>query len=280
MKISESLKKNLENSKTPRLDLEILLREVLQKPRSFLFANPDHELSKEEEDFFQELYLRRRKGEPIAYILGKKEFWSREFAVNNKVLIPRPETELLIEIILQDFKKEKANIADLGTGSGVIALTLACERPSWNVVATDICADALQVASYNAMQIGVQNIEFYRGSWCEALPKRKFDLIVSNPPYGQKSNPILQQEDVRFEPQDAVTPGEDGLIAFRQIVEQAKDKLNEGGLLLFEFGYDQSEQIQVLLCEHGYQDITVHKDLAGIDRAIKGAMPFISDFLG
>lgn len=268
MRISEILTtKQLAYTTTSRLDLELLLEIALHKPRSFLYANPECELTLEQEENFEYLYQRRLRGEPIAYILGKKEFWSLEFAVNEKVLIPRPETELLVEIILRELKQEVAVVADLGTGSGAIALVLATERPNWKIIAADVSEDALQVASYNAMQLKVQNVEFYRGNWCAALPDIKFDLIVSNPPYIDKNDPHLEHGDVRFEPKIALTSG-NGLRDIREIVVQAKGKLKVGGLLVLEHGHDQSEAVQELLQQNDYHQITPYKDLADIYRAV------------
>jgi len=268
MRIAEILKtKTLANSTTPRLDLELLLEVILHKPRSFLYANPEYALTSEQKEKFEALYRRRLHGEPLAYILGKKEFWSLELAVNNKVLIPRSETELLVEIILSNLNREVANIADLGTGSGAIALALAYERPKWNIVATDISEDALQVARYNAMQLQISNVEFCRGDWCEILPNKKFDVIVSNPPYVEKNDLHLQQGDVRFEPKIALEAC-DGFDAIKTVIMQAKNRLTSDGLLVLEHGYDQSSAVQELLLQNGYQKITPHKDLAGIYRAV------------
>src|SRR3990170_996451 len=268
MRIAEILKtKTLANSTTPRLDLELLLEVILHKPRSFLYANPEYALTSEQKEKFEALYRRRLHGEPLAYILGKKEFWSLELAVNNKVLIPRSETELLVEIILSNLNREVANIADLGTGSGAIALALAYERPKWNIVATDISEDALQVARYNAMQLQISNVEFCRGDWCEILSNKKFDVIVSNPPYVEKNDLHLQQGDVRFEPKIALEAC-DGFDAIKTVTMQAKNRLTSDGLLVLEHGYDQSSAVQELLLQNGYQKITPHKDLAGIYRAV------------
>ena len=268
MRIAEILKtKTLANSTTPRLDLELLLEVILHKPRSFLYANPEYALTSEQKEKFEALYRRRLHGEPLAYILGKKEFWSLELAVNNKVLIPRSETELLVEIVLSNLNREVANIADLGTGSGAIALALAYERPKWNIVATDISEDALQVARYNAMQLQISNVEFCRGDWCEILSNKKFDVIVSNPPYVEKNDLHLQQGDVRFEPKIALEAC-DGFDAIKTVIMQAKNRLTSDGLLVLEHGYDQSSAVQELLLQNGYQKITPHKDLAGIYRAV------------
>ncbi|MBU0744746.1 MAG: peptide chain release factor N(5)-glutamine methyltransferase [Gammaproteobacteria bacterium] len=267
-RVTEILKtKEIPDSSTPRLDLELLLAEALHEPRSFLYANSEYELDAEQEKIFQALYQRRLQGEPIAYILGKREFWSLELMVNNKVLIPRPETELLVEIILDKLRYERADVADLGSGSGAIALALAHERPLWDVVSVDISADALWVARQNAMKLQIQNIEFCCGDWCNGLPDKLFDAIVSNPPYIAKHDPHLQEGDVRHEPFIALESG-DGLDAIRKIIVQAKDKLKVGGLLVLEHGHDQSDDVQKLLQKGGYKEIIPYKDFAGIYRAV------------
>ena len=212
------------------------------------------------------MYEKRLAGEPIAYILGKKEFWSLEFTIDEKVLIPRPETELLVEIILQ-IDSSCINIADLGTGSGAIAIALAKERPNWQITATDISEEALEVARSNAQKLEIQNIEFYCGDWGEALPDKKYDVIVSNPPYIDKNDPHLKQGDVKFEPKIALESG-DGLSSIRKIIAQAKSRLKTNGLLVLEHGHDQSKAIQHLLQKYNYKDIVPHKDLANIYRAI------------
>jgi len=194
--------------------------------------------------------------------------------VNKKVLIPRPETEMLVEIILQ-LDCANANIADLGTGSGAIAIALAKERPNWHVVATDISQDALEVASHNASRLKIQNIEFHCGNWCDALPDKKFDAIISNPPYIAKNNFHLQQGDVRFEPRIALEAG-DGLDAIRKIIIQAKNRLKAGGVLALEHGYDQSDIVQKLLHQNNYQKITPYKDLANIYRVVIAKIPACS----
>ncbi|CAL7963500.1 Release factor glutamine methyltransferase [Gammaproteobacteria bacterium] len=268
MSIAELLAtKFLANSTTSRIDVELLLTFVLNQPRSFLYAHSEYELTKEQEKKFSGLLSRRKSGEPIAYILGKKEFWSLELTVNQSVLIPRPETELLVEIALNKLDHEVAVIADMGTGSGAIALALAAACPKWIVVATDISTDALNLARYNARQLQLNNIDFYCGDWCMALPSKKFDLIISNPPYIAQDDPHLQQGDVRFEPKIALEAG-DGLVALKKIIIQAKEHLTMGGLLMLEHGYDQSEQVQKLLRQNKYQAITPYQDLAGIYRIV------------
>ena len=260
--------KNLPHSSTTRLDLELLLMEVLRCQRAFLYANPEYVLSREAEERFNSFYTRRLRGEPIAYILGRKEFWSLEFMVTPAVLVPRSETELLVELTLEKITNQRANVADLGTGSGAIAISLAKERPLWNMSATDISADALQVASHNAMRLDVRNISFFCGAWCEAIAQCKFDAIVSNPPYISKHDKHWQQKELCFEPKLALVSGDDGLEALYEIITTAKNCLKYGGWLILEHGHDQKEEVELILKRAGYGEITSHNDLAGISRVV------------
>lgn len=272
MNINELVKnKPLRDSPTPRLDIELLLAFILNKPRAFLYSHPDYELTPKQKEDFDLLYNRRLMGEPIAYITGKKEFWSHELKVNKDVLIPRPETELLVEIALDRIQNESASIADLGTGSGAIAIALAHARPKWKVIATDINKDALKIAQYNAKELQLKNIEFCLGDWCSILGDKKLDAIISNPPYIAKNDPHLTLGDVRFEPKTALVSG-DGYDDIQKIILQAKKKLKPGGLLILEHGYDQSKTVQSLLLQHGYKEITPHQDLAGIFRAVSAIL--------
>lgn len=253
-------------STTSLLDLELLLAAALGQPRTFLYTHREYELSPEQEEKFQAWYQRRLHGEPIAYLLGKKEFWSLELAINKHVLIPRPATETLVEVVLQVSSEVVLEVADLGTGSGAIALALARERPKWNVVATDISARAIQMASHNAKQLQIPNVKFYSGDWCRALPRQELDVITSNPPYVAKSDPHLQAGDVSFEPRLALESGSDGLADIRAIIMQAKTKLRACGLLALEHGYDQKDAVQKLLKDNDYQEISSYQDLQGIYR--------------
>ncbi len=250
-----------------RFDVELLLMAVLGCQRSFLYANVDYELTSGEQEKFDFFYNRRCQGEPAAYILGKKEFWSLEFTVNSKVLIPRPETELLVEIALAKVNSDEARIADLGTGSGAIALSLAREHPRWSLMATDISVDALQIASHNAMQLGVTNVEFHHGYWCQALGEEKFSAIISNPPYVARDDHHWQHKELHFEPKLALVAG-DGLDAFREIVAGASSHLQVGGWLILEHGYDQRRTVVSLLELAGYQEITTYTDFADNERAV------------
>ena len=257
----------LPNSTTPRLDLEILISFVLNKPRAFLYSHPEAILTQEQKNELTKLIKRRQTGEPIAYITGTKEFWSLELTVNNSVLIPRPETERLVGLALEKITAKTAVAADLGTGSGAIALALAKEKPSWQIIATDFNQPTLNTAKYNAKKLQLNNIKFYTGNWCEALPNIEFDLIISNPPYITPGDPHLLQEDIRFEPQRALV-STNGLLDLTQIINQAKNKLKPGGWLILEHGYDQSQAVQDLLHHHQYKNIMPYKDMAHINRVV------------
>lgn len=268
MNIAELLTtKTFHNSTTSRLDTELLLAFSLNQSREFLYTYPKHELTTEQKKKFDLLYQRRLKGEPIAYILGKKEFWTFELTVNKNVLIPRPETELLVEVALNNLSNKTATVADLGTGSGAIAIALAWERPQWNIIATDISKAALKLARDNAMRLQLTNIEFHCGDWFQALPKKKLNMIISNPPYIANNDPHLQKNEMKFEPKIALVAG-DGLTELQKIIIQAKEHLKKSGLLILEHGYNQSKKVQNVLQQNKYQKITRHKDLAGIYRVI------------
>lgn len=255
----------LPNSTTPRLDLEILISFVLGKPRAFLYSHPETLLTQEQRNKLEKLIKRRQTGEPIAYITGIKEFWSLELIVNQSVLIPRPETEMLVELALEKITSKVAVVADLGTGSGAIALALAKEKPDWQIIATDFSQLALDTAEHNAKKLQLSNVKFYLGDWCEALPGLKFDLIISNPPYITPDDPHLLQEDIKFEPQNALI-SDNGLKDLTQIIIQAKNKLKPGGWLMLEHGHDQSQAVQDLLCQQQYKNIMPYKDMAHINR--------------
>jgi len=257
----------LPNSTTPRLDLEILISFVLNKPRTFLYSHPEALLTQTQKNKLEELIKRRQTGEPIAYITGTKEFWSLKLTVDKNVLIPRPETELLVELALEKVISKTAIIADLGTGSGAIALALAKEKPDWQIVATDFSRLALDTAQHNAKKLHLNNVKFYLGDWCAALPSTEFDLIISNPPYITQDDPHLSQEDLRFEPQSALVSA-NGLLDLKRIISQAKHKLKPGSWLMLEHGHDQSQAVQDLLHQHHYKNITPYKDMAHINRVV------------
>lgn len=254
---------------TARLDAEVLLAFALGRPRSHLHAWPERGLDPDAWSRFRGLVERRYAGEPIAYITGRREFWSLDLAVTRDTLIPRPETELLVELALQTMTEGRpVRVADIGTGTGAIALAIAGERPQSTVVATDISAAALQVARGNALRLGIRNVEFREGNLCAPLREEIFDIIVSNPPYVENDDPHLARGDVRFEPISALAAGPGGLDVINRLASCARDHLAEGGWLLMEHGYDQAQEIRRLLSRYGYTEITSRRDGAGHERTI------------
>ena len=224
-------------------------------------------LTDDQQHRLKKLLAQRCQGEPIAYLTGTREFWSLEFNVSPATLIPRPETELLVEKALAFIPRDAEwTIADLGTGCGAIALALAKERPRCRLIATDISPAALEVARTNAAKFGLTNIEFREGSWFEPLNDMQLDMIVSNPPYVRANDPHLEQGDVRFEPEQALAAGPEGLDAIRQIALSAREHLNPAAWLLFEHGWDQAAAIGQLLHSLGYRNIVCYPDLGGRDR--------------
>jgi release factor glutamine methyltransferase len=220
---------------------------------------------------YEALLTRRAQGEPLAYLVGRWEFWSLELAVGPAVLIPRPETELLVELALARIPPEAPwAVADLGTGSGAIALAVATERPACRVTATDLCPAALAVAQANARRLGLADVEFLAGDWCAPLEKRRFHLVLSNPPYVATGDPHLGAGDLRFEPRLALTPGPDGLAAIRLIAPAARGHLYPAGELLLEHGYDQGAAIRRLLADLGYVAVETVTDLEGRERVTLG----------
>jgi len=263
-------------SPSPALDAEVLLMHILKRGRAFLRAWPETRLTQDQTDAYEALVVARETGRPVAYLTGCREFWSREFLVTPDVLIPRPETEVLIERILTlRSQLGSAALLDLATGSGAIAVTLAAEWPEATIYASDVSAAALAVARRNAEHHGViDRIRFLSSAWFDRIPPDlRFDLIVSNPPYIAASDPHLQQGDVRFEPRLALTAGEDGYQAFRIIAAQAGDRLAPGGRLLLEHGFDQADGVRALLARHGFITIIHHQDLQGQVRATEAIRP-------
>lgn len=262
------------HSDSAALDAEVLLCHVLNKPRTYLRTWPEQTLTPTQLNVFHELIQQRRSGKPIAYLTGKREFWSREFTVTPDVLIPRPDTECLIELSLMLIPSDSAcNIADLGTGSGIIAITLAAERPHTQVLACDLSPTALAVARSNAAQHQLNNVRFYQSNWFAELPKQPFRLIVSNPPYIAEDDPHLQQGDVRFEPGSALIAAERGLSDIKTIAEQARSWLEPDGHLLIEHGYDQEEAVQAIFKGLGYVNVETYRDLSGQPRVSYGQLP-------
>jgi release factor glutamine methyltransferase len=258
-------------SESAQLDAEILLCLAIDKPRSFLRAWPDNELTLYQERLFNQYLDERLLGNPIAYITGYKEFWSRDFKVTPEVLIPRPDTELIIELCLNLIPKNtNTNILDLGTGSGIIGITLAAERPNAQVVACDFSASALQIAQFNALSHHTSNIAFYQSDWFTHIPNQQFDIIVSNPPYIAKDDAHLTQGDLRFEPSSALSADENGLSDIKIIINNAQHYLVPKGHLLIEHGYNQQEAVQDIFRDFNYYNINTHIDLSGQPRVTCG----------
>ena len=252
------------------LESEILLCHVLAESRSWMYANPEQEIAQDKADEYRHLIQRRQRGEPIAYITGEREFWSLALTVNKDVLIPRPETELLVEVALNHIPPN-ANwrIADLGTGSGAIALAIASERPDCEIHATDISSRALVVARDNARRLGLEQVRFHEGTWLAPL-EGAFQCILSNPPYISSTDRHMKAGDCRFEPDIALTPGFDGLSSIRHIATASLPRLINGGMLAFEHGFDQGLQSKQLLIDLGYRQVETMTDLAGMERVTAG----------
>ena len=256
---------------SPDLDAELLLAHALGVPRARLRSHPERIPDAGAAARFGELIERRAAGEPVAYLLGRKHFWTLELTVNAAVLVPRPETELLVERALALRPHSVARVADLGTGSGAIALALASERPHWRITATDVSAQALAVARANAAALGLGRLQFVSGSWFGALRGRTFDLVVSNPPYVGEDDPAL--EVLSHEPRLALTPGADPLACLREIIRTAPDHLARGGWLLLEHGADQASAVTGELVARGFATVRSHRDLAGHERMTEGQWP-------
>jgi release factor glutamine methyltransferase len=254
-----------------RVEAEMLLLHLLDKPRSWLFAHADDVLEMDVQTAYQALLDRRASGEPVAYITGRRGFWSLDLEVTPATLIPRTETERLVELALQRLPGDEVRtVADLGTGSGAIALAIASERPQAHVLATDASSAALEVAQRNAQRLGIANIRFAHGDWLAPLGGQRFDLIVSNPPYIEGDDPHLVRGDLRFEPASALAAGADGLDDIRRIVRDVRGHLQAGGWLLFEHGWNQGDAVRQLLETAGYDEIFTAQDLEQRDRVSGG----------
>lgn len=261
---------------TAALEAEVLLTSLLGVDRSWLFANSERPLRPVEVRSYRKLVARRAGGEPVAYLTGSREFWSLPLQVTPDVLIPRPETELLVETALDFIPPAAAwRIADLGTGSGAVAVVIANERPACEVHATDSSAAALAVAALNVDRLAPGRVALHRGSWLEPLHGR-FRVIVSNPPYVAEEDPHLGEGDCRFEPRAALTPGPDGMAAIRQIAAESLPRLEPGGLLAFEHGFDQGEASRSLLRSLGYVDVSTRRDLEERERVTSGQCRAVS----
>ncbi|MDH3863145.1 MAG: peptide chain release factor N(5)-glutamine methyltransferase [Gammaproteobacteria bacterium] len=252
-------------SDSPRLDAELLLARVIDVPRSYLFAHPEEPLDAHTVDRFRAVLDRRLAGEPMAYITGIREFWSLELMVTPATLVPRPETELLVDLALREIpRRADWGILDLGTGSGAIAIAIAKERPLSRVTATDVSAEALEVARQNARQLEIPNIEFLSGDWTGPVQGRTFNVVVSNPPYVRSDDEALDA--LHCEPRSALSAGEDGLDAIRILARDCRALLEPGGVLLIEHGAEQRDGVAAALREHDWSDVTCHTDYAGLPR--------------
>lgn len=253
-----------------QLEARLLLSLTLNKSMSWLYAWPEKRLDENQQHKFRELVSKRLRGIPIAYLTGEREFWSLPLKVTPDTLIPRPETELLVELALA-MGATNCHCLDLGTGSGAIAIALATEHPYWQILATDQSLKALNIAQENANTFNANNIEWQHGSWFAAIPEnRQFDLIISNPPYIEENDHHLKEGDVRFEPSSALVAGKNGLDDIKIIIETASDYLKNQGVLMLEHGYQQAPAIQALFAENGFSGISTKKDLADQDRVTLG----------
>jgi release factor glutamine methyltransferase len=260
----------LPDSPTPRLDAELLLAHALGKSRSYLHTWPERELEAEPLERYQAMLARRQAGEPVAYILGQQGFWSLELEVAAHTLIPRPDTELLVETVLALLPATPAALLDLGTGTGAIALALASERPAWRLTGVDRVAEAVALAERNRARLKLSNANFVASHWFSALAGQRYQLIVSNPPYIAADDRHLAEGDVRFEPSSALVAGADGLDDIRLIIAQAPGYLESGGWLLLEHGFDQAAAVRELLAARGFVAVESRRDLGGHERISLG----------
>lgn len=260
----------LPDSPTPRLDAELLLAHALGKSRSYLHTWPERELETEQLERYQAAIVRRQAGEPVAYILGQQGFWSLELEVASHTLIPRPDTELLVETVLALLPATPVALLDLGTGTGAIALALASERPAWRLTGVDRVTEAVALAERNRVRLNLNNASFVASHWFSALTGQRYQLIVSNPPYIASDDRHLAEGDVRFEPSSALVAGADGLDDIRLIIIQAPDYLEAGGWLLLEHGFDQAAAVRELLSARGFGAVESRRDLGGHERISLG----------
>lgn len=260
------------SSESARLDAELLLAELLQCSRVQLVVRAEQFLTGAELAHYQYFIARRKQGEPLAYLVGHKEFWSLDLRVTPATLIPRPETELLVELTLALFPKDEKprRVADLGTGCGAVALALSHERPAWEVYATDQSPAALEVARQNAAHLGLTRVRFFQGFWCAALPALRFDAIVSNPPYLSGSEWQACQKELRHEPVSALVSGEEGLQDLGELIRDAKNYLHPGAYLLLEHGWEQGAAVRKRFQEEACQEVRSYHDLAGRERVTGG----------
>lgn len=260
----------LSGSDSPRLDLELLLAHVLERDRTWLYTWPEKTLTPAQQVAFDALLAARKLGRPVAHLLGQREFWGLALAVDDSTLIPRPDTETLVEAALALALPDTARVLDLGTGTGAIALALASEQPRWQVTAVDFSPAAVTLAERNRQTLGLPNVQVRQSDWFAQLELRDFDLIVSNPPYIDPLDPHLSQGDVRFEPLSALVAERQGLADIEHIIRVGQNYLQPGGWLLLEHGYDQGAAVRGLLEQAGYQWVRTGKDLGQNDRISGG----------
>lgn len=260
-------------SETPEVDVRLLLCDVLGVDSTYLRTWPDKALTVDQVQRFNQLIEQRKQGVPVAHLLGSRGFWSLDLEVSPDTLIPRPDTECLVEYVLERFDSAPRRMLDLGTGTGAIALAIAVERPLWQVTATDFSQRIVDLAKRNAQKHDIQNVRFAVGSWFDALQTQpsgesrlRFDLIVSNPPYIDQQDHHLDQGDVRFEPKSALVAEDHGFADLVHIAEHAREYLVYGGMLCFEHGFEQGERLRALLDGLGYGQLQTHKDYGGNDR--------------
>jgi len=274
MTIDECLKnsiKKLLTSKTPKCDVETLLCFVIKKPKSFLICYNDQHLSIEEEKNFNNLLNRRIKGEPIAYLIGKKEFWSLPLLVNRYVLIPRQDSEILVEEVLSK-KSNKCDlkVLDLGTGNGALALALASSRPNWKILGVDISKEAINIAQYNSKKLRLTNVTFIQSDWFSSVSNFDFDFVISNPPYLSSKEIKLFSEDIKFEPLNSILSGKSGLENIQHIVFNSRKFLKRNGLLLIEHGWKQKRLVKQIFKKNCFSNVYSIKDYGQNDRVVIG----------
>ncbi|QCA18120.1 peptide chain release factor N(5)-glutamine methyltransferase [Citrobacter freundii] len=262
----------LQDSESPRRDAEILLETVTGKGRTFILAFGETVLTVAQQEQLNALVARRQRGEPVAHLTGVREFWSLPLFVSPATLIPRPDTECLVEQALARLPASACRIVDLGTGTGAIALALASERPDCDVTAVDRMPDAVALATRNTQHLGINNVRVLQSDWFSALQGQQFDMIVSNPPYIDEQDPHLAQGDVRFEPLTALVAGDHGLADIVHIIEQSKHMLTPGGYLLLEHGWLQGPAVRDAFTRSGYQAVETCRDYGGNERITLGRL--------
>lgn len=257
-------------SDSARLDAELFLCAVLNCDRLMFYREPEAELTASQQAGFRQLLDRRMTREPVAYITGKKDFWTLSLAVDASTLIPRPDTETLVQWALDTCQHQSAKVVDLGTGTGAIALALATGRPAWTVHAVDQCANALAMAERNRDAMGIRNVSLFHGNWFDALPAGAYDMVVSNPPYIAPDDEHLVQGELQFEPRGALVSAQQGYADLYHIIESAKNSLTVGGWLLLEHGYSQADQVRCHMMACGYRQVTSRHDVGGHERVTTG----------